>query len=103
MELLLCVAEVCWKAGEPLVMEEVMVASPLADEVRNGIICTSLCHSDITFWKLKVRFTFRLLSYEGRIRRKYGRLFAWLWIVIDFYIQDPPSYFPRILGHEVVG
>ena len=62
-----------------------MVALPLADEVRIRIICISLCHNDITFWKLKVRFTFRLLSYEGR-RRKYGCLSAWLWIVIDFYM-----------------
>ncbi|RVX16063.1 Alcohol dehydrogenase-like 7 [Vitis vinifera] len=50
-----CRAAVCWKAGEPLVMEEVMVAPPLAGEVRIRIICTSLCYSDITFWKLKVR------------------------------------------------
>ena len=56
VDLLLGVAAVCWKAGEPLVMEEVMVAPPLAGEVRIRIICTSLCHSDITFWKLKVRF-----------------------------------------------
>ena len=56
----LCVAAVCWKAGEPLVMEEGMVAPPLAGEVRIRIICTSLCYSDITFWKLKVRFTFTL-------------------------------------------
>lgn len=48
-----CRAAVCWKAGEPLVMEEVMVAPPLAGEVRIRIICTSLCYSDITFWKLK--------------------------------------------------
>lgn len=64
-----CRAAVCRKAGEPLVMEEVMVAPPEAHEVRIRIICTSLCHSDITFWKLK----------------------------------DPPSIFPRILGHEAIG
>ncbi|KAF7141193.1 hypothetical protein RHSIM_Rhsim06G0009400 [Rhododendron simsii] len=46
-------AAVARKAGEPLVIEEVIVAAPKAHEVRIRIICTSLCHSDITFWKLK--------------------------------------------------
>ena len=48
------VAAVSRKPGEPLVIEEVMVAPPMPHEVRIRIICTSLCHSDITFWKLKV-------------------------------------------------
>ncbi|KAM3710963.1 hypothetical protein ACJW31_01G071600 [Castanea mollissima] len=48
-----CRAAVSRKPGEPLVLEEVMVAPPMAHEVRIRIICTSLCHSDITFWKLK--------------------------------------------------
>ncbi|KAL6995945.1 Oxidoreductases acting on the CH-OH group of donors With NAD(+) or NADP(+) as acceptor [Sarracenia purpurea var. burkii] len=64
-----CRAAVCRKSGEPLVIEEVIVAIPKAHEVRIRIICTSLCHSDITFWKL----------------------------------QDPPAFFPRILGHEAIG
>ena len=79
-----------------------MVALLLANEIRIRIIYTSLCHNDITFWKLKVRFMFELLSYGGK-RRKYGCLFAWLWIMIDFYMQDPSAYFLRILGHEAVG
>ncbi|KAL0016865.1 hypothetical protein SO802_003934 [Lithocarpus litseifolius] len=48
-----CRAAVSRKPGEPLVIEEVMVAPPMAHEVQIRIICTSLCHSDITFWKLK--------------------------------------------------
>ncbi|XP_059636531.1 alcohol dehydrogenase-like 7 [Cornus florida] len=48
-----CRAAVARKAGEPLVIEEVMVAPPQPREVRIRIICTSLCHSDITFWNLK--------------------------------------------------
>lgn len=48
-------AAVARKAGEPLVIEEVIVAPPKAHEVRVKIICTSLCHSDVTFWKLRVR------------------------------------------------
>lgn len=34
-------------------IEEVIVAPPKAGEVRIKIICSSLCHSDITFLKLK--------------------------------------------------
>ncbi|KAK3038870.1 hypothetical protein RJ639_028592 [Escallonia herrerae] len=64
-----CRAAVARKAGEPLVMEEVVVAPPSSHEVRIKILCTSLCYSDITFWKM----------------------------------EDPPGYFPRILGHEAYG
>ncbi|KAK1260747.1 Alcohol dehydrogenase-like 7 [Acorus gramineus] len=48
-----CKAAVCRVAGEPLVIEEVEVAPPKAWEVRIKIICTSLCHSDVTFWQMK--------------------------------------------------
>ena len=41
--------------GQPLEIEEVEVAPPRAHEVRLKIICTSLCHTDITFWRMKVR------------------------------------------------
>ncbi|KAM0833916.1 hypothetical protein ACQ4PT_063973 [Festuca glaucescens] len=40
-------------AGEPLEMEEVEVAPPRAHEVRIRILCTSLCHTDVTFWRMK--------------------------------------------------
>uniref|UniRef100_A0A453B290 Uncharacterized protein n=1 Tax=Aegilops tauschii subsp. strangulata TaxID=200361 RepID=A0A453B290_AEGTS len=55
-----CKAAVCKVAGQPLEMEEVEVAPPRAHEVRIKILCTSLCHTDVTFWRLKVRgfFTF---------------------------------------------
>ncbi|GLT99931.1 hypothetical protein SLE2022_173350 [Rubroshorea leprosula] len=49
-----CRAAVSRQPGEPLMIEEITVAPPGAYEVRIRIICTSLCHSDITFWKLKV-------------------------------------------------
>ncbi|XP_042504230.1 alcohol dehydrogenase-like 7 isoform X2 [Macadamia integrifolia] len=48
-----CRAAVCRKAGEPLQIEEVEVAPPKAWEVRIKIICTSLCHTDVTFWKME--------------------------------------------------
>ncbi|XP_073124489.1 alcohol dehydrogenase-like 7 [Henckelia pumila] len=48
-----CRGAVARKPGEPLVIEEVIVAPPKSGEVRIKIICTSLCFSDVTFWKLK--------------------------------------------------
>ncbi|OMO85451.1 Alcohol dehydrogenase superfamily, zinc-type [Corchorus olitorius] len=53
-KLIRCKAVVCREPGVPLVIEEIMVAPPSPYEVRIRIICTSLCHSDITFWSLKV-------------------------------------------------
>ncbi|GAB4832985.1 hypothetical protein Ancab_007006 [Ancistrocladus abbreviatus] len=62
-----CRAAVARKAGEPLVMEEIVVAPPKAREVRVKIICTSLCHSDVTFWKLEVQPACfpRILGHES--------------------------------------
>ncbi|KAF9597005.1 hypothetical protein IFM89_014719 [Coptis chinensis] len=48
-----CKAAIGRKAGEPLVIEEIEVAPPKAYEVRIKILCTSLCHSDITGWKME--------------------------------------------------
>ncbi|KAJ8437437.1 hypothetical protein Cgig2_031958 [Carnegiea gigantea] len=48
-----CKAAIAREPGQPLVMEEVIVAPPKAHEVRIKIICTSLCHTDVTVWKLK--------------------------------------------------
>ncbi|CAN1315372.1 Alcohol dehydrogenase-like 7 [Linum perenne] len=62
-----CKAAVCRVAGEPLVMEEITVATPRAHEARIRIVCTSLCHSDITFWKMKEfpGITPRILGHEA--------------------------------------
>nr|CAD1838134.1 unnamed protein product [Ananas comosus var. bracteatus] len=51
-----CKAAVCRGPGEALLIEEVVVAPPEDHEVRIKILCTSLCHSDLTFWRMKVRF-----------------------------------------------
>ncbi|KAM0042409.1 putative alcohol dehydrogenase [Helianthus debilis subsp. tardiflorus] len=48
-----CKAAIVRIPGEPLVIEEVIVAPPKQREVRIKIICTSLCHTDLTFWKVK--------------------------------------------------
>ncbi|XP_057820488.2 alcohol dehydrogenase-like 5 isoform X2 [Cryptomeria japonica] len=49
-EVITCKAAVCWAPGEALVMEEIQVAPPQALEVRIRIICTALCHTDVSFW-----------------------------------------------------
>ncbi|XP_031379605.1 alcohol dehydrogenase-like 2 [Punica granatum] len=49
-----CKAAICRKAGEPLSIEEIGVDPPKAWEVRIKILCTSLCHTDITSWKQNV-------------------------------------------------
>ncbi|KAM0949028.1 putative alcohol dehydrogenase [Dioscorea sansibarensis] len=53
MKTIRCKAAVIRGAGEPLQIEEVEVAVPLFGEVRIKIICSSLCHTDIVFSRLK--------------------------------------------------
>ncbi|KAL3641061.1 hypothetical protein CASFOL_016029 [Castilleja foliolosa] len=62
-----CRAAVARKAGEPLVIEEVIVGPPKPEEVRIKIICTSLCYSDVSFWKFKdpPGFFPRILGHEA--------------------------------------
>ncbi|CDP09729.1 unnamed protein product [Coffea canephora] len=48
-----CRAAVARKAGEPLVIEEIIVAPPKARELRVRVLCSALCFSDIHFWRLK--------------------------------------------------
>ncbi|RLN19828.1 alcohol dehydrogenase-like 2 [Panicum miliaceum] len=61
-----CKAAVCRAAGEPLVVEEIVVDPPKEYEIRIKIVCTSLCHSDITFWRAKVATSFpRILGHEA--------------------------------------
>ncbi|KAM7267994.1 hypothetical protein ACFE04_010160 [Oxalis oulophora] len=45
-----CKAAVAWAAGEPLVMEEVVVSPPQPHEIRIKVVSTSLCRSDISAW-----------------------------------------------------
>ncbi|KAE8803168.1 Alcohol dehydrogenase 2 [Hordeum vulgare] len=49
-----CKAAVAWEAGKPLSMEEVEVAPPQAMEVRDKILYTALCHTDVYFWEANV-------------------------------------------------
>ncbi|CAM0871803.1 unnamed protein product [Alopecurus aequalis] len=65
-----CKAAVCRANGAPLVIEEISVDPPKAFEVRIKIICTSLCHTDLTFWRVKEDFVIppvfpRILGHEA--------------------------------------
>ncbi|XP_019190376.1 PREDICTED: alcohol dehydrogenase-like 1 isoform X1 [Ipomoea nil] len=63
-----CKAAVCRGAGEALVIEEIEVAPPKPGEVRIKILCSSLCHSDLTYWKFKsgpLSFFPRILGHEA--------------------------------------
>ncbi|XP_051246145.1 alcohol dehydrogenase 1 isoform X5 [Dicentrarchus labrax] len=42
-----CKAAVAWEPNKPLVMEEIEVAPPEANEVRIKIVATAVCHSDL--------------------------------------------------------
>ncbi|XP_023644409.1 alcohol dehydrogenase-like 1 isoform X2 [Capsella rubella] len=63
-----CKAAICRNAGEALVIEDIYVDPPQAYEVRIKILCTSLCHTDLSFWKLDFgplsRFP-RILGHEA--------------------------------------
>ncbi|KAL0560379.1 hypothetical protein IC582_000781 [Cucumis melo] len=48
-----CKAAVAWKAGKPLVIEEVEVAPPQSNEVRVKILFIAFCHIDVYFWEAK--------------------------------------------------
>ncbi|XP_052202410.1 alcohol dehydrogenase-like 1 [Diospyros lotus] len=63
-----CKAAICRKPGEALLIEEIEVAPPKALEVRIKLICASLCHSDLTFWKPSPGFPSlfpRIFGHEG--------------------------------------
>ncbi|XP_008275484.1 alcohol dehydrogenase 1-like isoform X2 [Stegastes partitus] len=42
-----CKAAVAWEPNKPVVIEEIEVAPPQANEVRIKIVATSVCHSDL--------------------------------------------------------
>ncbi|CAL9226389.1 unnamed protein product [Arabidopsis halleri] len=63
-----CKAAVSRKPGEALVIEEIHVDPSQAYEVRIKILCTSICHTDVSFWKVEsgplVRFPM-ILGHEA--------------------------------------
>ncbi|KPP59751.1 hypothetical protein Z043_122298 [Scleropages formosus] len=51
MQVIKCRAAVAWDHNQPLVIEEIEVFPPLDHEVRIKIIATSICHSDLYFFR----------------------------------------------------
>ncbi|MED6168340.1 hypothetical protein PIB30_010670 [Stylosanthes scabra] len=62
-----CKAAVSRKQGEPLSIEEIIVAPPMPHEARIKVICTTLCHVDLTFWRIKDPASIwpRILGHEA--------------------------------------
>ncbi|CAN6480426.1 unnamed protein product [Victoria cruziana] len=46
-----CKAAVLWGPNEPFVIEEIQVEPPQPLEVRIKVLYTSICHTDLSFWK----------------------------------------------------
>jgi Zn-dependent alcohol dehydrogenase len=66
-EVITCKAGVVWEAGQPISIQQIQVAPPQSKEVRIKITHTSLCHTDIYFWKGKDGGAWfpRILGHEG--------------------------------------
>ncbi|KAG2398154.1 Alcohol dehydrogenase-like 5 [Vigna angularis] len=61
-----CKAAICWGLGQPVTVEEIQVDPPKATEVRVKMICSSLCHTDITSIQGFPHMKFpRALGHEG--------------------------------------
>ena len=90
----------------PLVMEEIMVAPPMPREVRIKVICSSLCHTDIGLWVLKVVFSNHIysLNFYFHEHNKFLKI-CWhsCFLFLFFGLKDLPGIYPRVLGHEAIG
>ncbi|KAK9270091.1 hypothetical protein L1049_025665 [Liquidambar formosana] len=90
-------AAVAREAGKPLVIEQVEVAPPQANEVRLKILFNSLCHTDVFYWEAKQHTMgcciHILLIHEFSAESTMGFLF----------LPGHTPLFPRILGHEAAG
>lgn len=99
-------AAVCRKAGAPLSMEEIEVQPPKAWEVRIKILCTSLCHSDLTTWKLEAVSAAHQQVLSNYHRRQFLQFSSCTYsdaFSFTSLLQGPFTAFPRIFGHEAIG
>ena len=89
-----------WEAGKPLVIEEVEVVPPQANEVRLKILFTSLCHTNVYFWEAKVIVLHTVMAHtinfvpHAVMHTKAVKLIN---------LQGQMPLFPRIFGHEAGG
>lgn len=65
-QVITCKAAVCWGLGKPVTVEEIQVDPPKAKEVRVKMLCSSVCHTDISSLKGFPHNQFPLaLGHEG--------------------------------------
>ncbi|KAL1324640.1 hypothetical protein HN51_034808 [Arachis hypogaea] len=66
-QVITCKAAVCWKVGEGVKIEEIQVDPPKATEVRLKMLCSSICHTDISSIQGTPMFNFYplALGHEG--------------------------------------
>ncbi|XLU48282.1 hypothetical protein S245_043096 [Arachis hypogaea] len=66
-QIITCKAVVCWKVGEGVKIEEIQVDPPKSTEVRLKMLCSSICHTDITSIQGTPLFKFYplALGHEG--------------------------------------
>ncbi|KAG6405435.1 hypothetical protein SASPL_133024 [Salvia splendens] len=46
-----CKAAVAYGLGQPLVVEDIRVDPPQKMELRIRVLFTSICHTDLTYWR----------------------------------------------------
>ena len=92
-------AAICREPGEALVIEEIEVAPPEAWEIRIKILCTSLCHTDVTFWKMN---DVSPSTTNLQVIHPMNSVIFQIWFP-PLFLQGPERSFPKILGHEAVG
>nr|AFK34181.1 unknown [Medicago truncatula] len=65
-QVITCKAAACWGLGKPVTVEEIQVDPPKAKEVRVKMLCSSVCHTDISSLKGFPHNQFPLaLGHEG--------------------------------------
>lgn len=113
------VAAVARKPGEPLVIEDIIVAPPMPREVRIRILCTSLCQwynslEDaglflfLLFFVMVIKDHTLLMETNGKSRVWPNNFVIcqsafWFYDFLLYVLKEPPGIFPRILGHEATG
>ena len=87
-----CVSAVCWKANEPITIEDVEVAPPKAHEVRVRLTAAHICHTGVSVLGRPL-----LLWFGSRLDR--------CWPTDSLVLEglDSEGVYPVILGHEGAG
>lgn len=86
-------------AGQPLVLEDILVDPPRSKEVRIRILFTSICHTDLCAWQGEV-YIYIYIAY-GYILLILCSIYR---MKLDFVLKNEAQrVYPRIFGHEASG